>query len=948
MLALLALNANRQVSVDRLVDAVWDEDAPSTARGQIQICVSRLRRALKTAGLPDRITTRPPGYALRIEDGELDLQVFESLVTEGLAAAKHEDTKADAVRALEQALAIFAGEPLADIDCRLLRSVAMRLEERRLGATEEYIDLQLQLGRHHEVIDDLMSLVAEHPLRGRLRALQMTALHHAGRQADALATFQEARRELIDKIGVEPGAELRQLQMEILTSDTDGAPEDLPAAPDPVLVPRLLPPDIADFTNRTETVAEVRDLVRAAGSDDGSATPVIVAISGKGGVGKTRFALRTAHELAAQFPDGQLYAEVRDSDGRPVSPERVLGRFLRALGVPGSAIPDEIDECVALYRDRLAGRRVMVLLDDATDEAQILPLLPGSGRCLVMVTSRTRLGGLSGAHRIHLDVFQPGSAVALLERLLGHERVVAEPTYALELVNQCGGLPLALRVAAARLNARPHWPIGRLVERLRDEKHRLDGLAYAGSDIRSSINVSFEDLDDDGRLLLARLTLCETAEFPDWVAGPLLDWDVDTAADVLDSLVDAQLLDVVRTAGGTRYRLHELIRMFARERLATDPTAERLAALRRLIAGWLFLSDEAHRRAYGGNYTLIHGGSPRRELSAGLVDRILADPMQWLDDERTSLLTVIGQAADIGDHESCWDLALSMSTLFEARSYFRDWRDTVEVALPAVLRAGNRRGEAAMLYSDGTLQMNQHRLDSAGARLAAAHQIFADLGDPHGAALALRNLAWLDQAHGRMDAALDKYGEAITALESAGDRAGAAHVLYQMGYINLERGELDTAGRHCAVAREIARSIENQRLIAQLQTLQATVHLERDELEQADRSFSQALRMVRASRDRVGEAHVLYGTGLVRLRQGCFADARAVLNEATGLAEHGADQLLVGRVTLAIGAVHAGQEEADLAVSYTSRAIALFDQLDARHWRARALHQLNSIAAQPG
>ncbi|WP_405506195.1 NB-ARC domain-containing protein [Streptomyces cyaneofuscatus] len=961
ILSLLILSANQPVSVPRLIDAIWSESPPSTAKGQVQICVSQLRRSLGDIGLGGRICTKEPGYEIRIEEDELDLTAFERDVVAGLKAAR-DGSPADCVRYLRRGLALWHGEPLAGVDSRSVRAVALRMAERRLGVLEECIHAELQLGMHREVLTELMELVDAHPLRERLRGLQMTALNQAGRQADALAAYQDTRRELIEQLGVEPPAELRRLQMEILTGGEEEPEERAAPPPGPPPEPRLLPRGIPDLTDRSSEAGLMREALlgrtehrpgagpATAGARSGNGTDTgpgmkIVTISGMGGVGKTSLAIRVAHDIADEYPDGQLFAQLREGGIQPVGPERILGRFLRALGSPSSEIPSGLQERAEMYRHRVADRRLLVVLDDAADENQVFPLLPGGDRCAVLVTGRLRLSGIPGSVRIHLDELDSGSAMTMFERLVGRDRVLAEPSDALRVVHQCGGLPLALRMAAARLAARPHWTVGQLAGRLSDEGGRLDALAYGGNDMRASIMVSYQDLERDAQRLLARLALCEASEFPGWIAGPLMDRDPDATAELLDSLVDAQLVDTSWSPVGTRYRLHELIRVFARERLACEDSAsEQVVMLRRVMGVWLSLIDEAHSRTYGGDYTLVHSGAERRRLPDVWVEQLLADPMEWLDTERSAIMAAIGQAADLGADEICWDLALGMTTLYEARGYFEDWREAVETALSATLRAGNRRGEAALLYARGVLDLSQRRFGESRASLTAARSSFEELGEKHGAALALRNLAWLDRNEGGLETALDRATEALALLEEAGDLAGVAHTLYQIGQVDLELRRHAEAKRCCTRAMEIGRTIGSTRVIAQAGTLMGAVHTVSAEPAEAERALNEALGIVRSTGDKAGETYALYGLGVLRLSQDSPALAEQAFRHARALALESGDHMMMGKLYMGLGEVYDAQGRPAPAAATTSKAVNVFEKIGARLWRDRAAEQLHRIS----
>jgi DNA-binding SARP family transcriptional activator len=559
VLSMLLLDGGTVVSAEQLADALWEHTPPITARGQVQICVSALRKTLAKLGLADRIVTRPPGYLITVADGELDLHEFDRMTAQAQQAAAGGRLHA-AAAAYDEALALWQGSALADVESRALHATVARLEERRLATIEDRIDVELRRGHHQAVVGELRELIAAHPLRERLHAQQMRALAGAGRQAEALAAYRSARRMLVDELGLEPGRELRRLERVILTGGEPAPqapdPPDSGPAPGPVSVPHLLPVDPGLLTGREGPLAAVR---AAAGN---RSTAPVVAISGPPGAGASALAVHAAHTLVPAFTDGQLYARLRGPDDHPLDPAGVLGRFLRALGVRRADIPDGLDERAELYRDQLAGGHVLIVLDDAADERQVLPLIPGSPGCSVLVTSHRRLTGLTGAYRVHLAALRPPDAVRLLAGVLGRPRVDAEPDAAAELAALCDCLPLALRVCAARLAARPHWTLEHLVSRLRDPARRLDELSAGPLDVRARFATGLDGLSPTARALFCKLP-ATTGVFGSRLATRLLPGH-HRAEDALEELVDAQL--VTATAGPSpRYRLAGLARLFAAE-----------------------------------------------------------------------------------------------------------------------------------------------------------------------------------------------------------------------------------------------------------------------------------------------------------------------------------------------------------------------------------------------
>ena len=658
VLAVLLLERNRLVPLPRLIDAIWADAPPATARSQVQICVSALRRLLLVPGGGDAIRTRSLGYELVVAPGECDLDDLDRMLT-GARAAAGDGHPSAAVETYRAALGLWRGGALSDVDSALVHAAVLALQERRLAATEELIDLELALGRHEEASLRLASLVPAHPLREGLRWRQMVALHRCGRSADALEAYADLRRTLVDQLGIEPGQRVRDLQRAILAGDPAIV---LPGRSDPVAAPgptpRLLPPAIAVLTGRSALAAVVRDLMTT-----NHASTVVV--TGAAGVGKTALAVWVGQHVARTFPDGQLYAHVRGTTGKPASAHRILGRFLGALGVVGKALPTGLDERTDLFRSLIAGRRLLILVDDVTSEQQILPLIPGSAGSALMVTSRGRLPGLADARRVEVDVLDDASGLEMLAAAAGRDFGPAERVAARRLVAQCGGLPLVLGIAAARLAARPHWTCGDLSSRLEDDGRRLDELAHGGLAVRSSLSLSYEILTADARRLLRLLSVLDVPDVGGWVAAPLLDTGHPAAVDILETLVDARLVEAVAGSGVTRFRLHDLVRCYARERLAADEPGSNEAALRRMLGCLLHLTTEAHRRGSGGDYPLPHVPAPCWRPDRAVVDGMLADPLDWLGRERAVIVEAVALAVRADLLDFACDLASAAVCLFE-------------------------------------------------------------------------------------------------------------------------------------------------------------------------------------------------------------------------------------------------------------------------------------------
>jgi DNA-binding SARP family transcriptional activator len=1151
VLSMLLLEAGHVISVERLIDAVWDDDPPATARGQIQICISALRRRILAACGEDLIDTRRPGYLLRIAGHGFDLHDFEARVNEGRAARTAGDP-AGAARVLRSALALWRGPALADIDSILTRQGVGRLDERRLAVIGETLECSLQAGEHHEAIGELRALVAERPLHEHFWALLMAALYSAGRQAEALDAYRAARTALREELGIEPGSELRSLHEALLSgvfpppaalgyaARPPGAVRTAPgqgsgggsaaapgpggqgpggqrhervqdrvpepgydrvrpdgrasaprsahqdpaysgaypdaaypdsAGPDPyqdaygeeprrepyrerayqerryreqagrdpefesrdgrgragadgresgrgggkpfdaaadrgpgqgtagahgadptaaaapaasgaagagsgtaaggpsaqarpgagsnagafadvaagaVRSPSLLPAAIPDFIGRDENVASVLRQLRAhdGGHGRGQAVPICV-IVGPGGAGKTTLAVHVAHRLAAEFPDGQLFADLRAGD-RPVSPSDILERFLRALGVLGPSLPRTLEERAELFRDLVSDRRLLIVLDDAMTERQVTCLLPGTADCAVLVTSRRRLTGLPSTGRVEIGALSEPGAVELLTHFVGPERVAADPEGVAELSRLCGRLPLALRICAARLAARPHWSVADLVDRLLDESRRLDELGHGEMTVRASISLTYDSLSDDARLLFRRLALLDVPNFAAWVGSPLLEVDVLRAQEALEVLAEAYLIDASPGPGGqVRYSFHDITRPFAQERLVEEGADERGAALERWLGALLSLTGEAHRREYAGGFLERRSPASRWRLPDRLVERLLADPLAWYEQERSAIVAAVRQAAVSGMVEHSWDLALSSVTIFEAHCYFDDWRETHEVALKAACRAGDLHGEAAMRYSLGSLHMFEQSSAPAKRQFDQAYALYEQLGDDHGAALVLRNMAYLDRLAGDLVSARARWEAALGVFQVSGDRIAEAHVLHNMAHAHLDCGEEDAALELLARADAICRQVGNRRVAAQVQNRMGELHLRKGRLDEAYAAYSAVLESVRAARDRVGECYALLGLAAVDRRRGRPDAAAARLTEALDLAVGSRARMAESRVALALGEVLlAGDLEA--AQGYAQRALRGFEAIGATLQQAQAMVLRGRVRAAAG
>ncbi len=564
VLAMLLLSCGQEVPRERLIEAVWPTGAPATGRTQVAICVTALRKLFRQAGCDDDvIVTAQRGYLVPSPPHRIDAVDFADRVADGRGAVR-QGRIAVAIARFTEALALWRGPALPGLHGGPIERAVGRLEQERLAVHEELAALKLAVGQHETVAGELAVLVGQHPTRQTARAQLMLAQYRCGQRSDALATFAEGSR-LAERDGTEPAAALRDLHDAIL-NDSIVVPVGASEAPEPV--PAQLPADVPAFTGRACELSVLDHLV----ADDGTGPPQVGLVTGGPGVGKTGLAVHWAHRVAERFPQGQLFVDLHGHDeAAPLAPGVVLARFLRALGVPDHRIPAGVAERAALYRSVVHGRRMLVVLDNALSFAQVAPLIPGTGTCGVLVTSRGQLSELidrHGAHRLRLRPLAMTAAVELLDRMVADARVAGDPAGTVVLAQLCDGLPLALRVVAARLVAKPHWTVDHLVRKLADPARRLDELCAGDQDVRARILTSYRELGPCAATLFRSLAMVDQGGFGVAVAAAAAGTGPDEAEGLLESLVDAHLVDVVGrdSSGGVRYRLDMLPFLLARER----------------------------------------------------------------------------------------------------------------------------------------------------------------------------------------------------------------------------------------------------------------------------------------------------------------------------------------------------------------------------------------------
>ncbi|MGW3211555.1 BTAD domain-containing putative transcriptional regulator [Streptomyces parvus] len=940
LLAALACRAGEIMSKEDLIDVVWGDDPPVTVRSQLQICVSAARRILADVGMDDALKTHPFGYSLILEPGQRDIDDFARLVSEARASCDlgHFDR---AVRNYRSALSLWRGSALNDLDSEVLRRKAVALNEERLTVLEDCIDVELLRGRERNLLPELTNHVPEYPLREKLRGQLMLTLHRTGRRTAALQVYREGRERMVQDLGLEPSDELRRLELGILND----APELTPvyAQPTGPTVPRQLPPPSGRFVGRGDLVEALGARLASKQASDHQAIRS-VNIYGQGGIGKTSLAIHVAHQLTQEhFPDGQLYYDLHGSGPAHVTPARALDYFLRTLGVTPSDIPEGVDERAAMFRSRVADREMLLLLDDAADEAQIKPLLPGGGGCAVLVTSRRSQTGISMLQNIRLDILNASESVELLGHIIGDKRARAEPDAVADVARKVDGLPLALSIVGARLAAAPHRTVSSMAHRILDDRRRLDELMHNDQAVRSTIASTYDGLRPEVRRLLAKLSLFNMETIPGWMAGAVAGRGPEEAHDLLDEAAACQLLAAgeAEPTDRPRYRTHNLIRLFLMEAASELTEAERRDAVFHGIGAWLALVDRAHRQLYGGNFTLVRGKSPRWEPPGEVVREVVADPLGWMERERSGLVAAIAVASEYGFDEACWDLAVALVTLFEVRQYHDDWQVTHEMALQLVLRTGNVRGEAATRCSLGSMYLSQRNVEQALPYLEKSRALFEELGDADGMALSVRNIALCWHIQGSLDKALRAYRHAADLFLEAGDPVGQAHIWCNTAQIHVSRGNPALAEKQLTAALRTCRKVGNPRVTSQVLFRLGELQLGGGHAERALALFREALTIVRTQLDQIGEGYVQRGLGAAHLSLGNLAEAARCFQSALSIADATGSPQDAARAKGGLGEVYLAQRQYQRARILLEQALPVVSGSD-----VRAVARFSALLAQ--
>jgi DNA-binding SARP family transcriptional activator len=894
LLAALLLQAGRVVPVDDIAETLWGAGPPPSAAVTVRNYVKRLRQALGEGGR-DRISFRQHGYLISVGEDELDVSRFENLLASAAAAARVGSWDQAAALA-QEALWLWRGEPLADIDSDVLAlRERPRLAELGLQAVETRVEAELRLGRHNEVLAEVQRLAADHPLREHLHALLMLALYRCGRQAEALTAYQQARAVLVGELGIEPGAELRDLQQQILAADpaldlppeavTGGLGAGAVRAP-ASQVPRQLPAAVADFTGRRAELAALTELLDGAAAGP-PGTVVISAIGGMAGVGKTALALHWAHRAATRFPDGQLYVNLRgfDPSGAPVTAADAIRAFLNALGVAPERVPPRPEAQAGLYRSLLAGRTMLIVLDNARDEQQVRPLLPACAGSLVLVTSRSQLAGLAagGARLVSLDVLAEPEARQLLAARLGHTRAAAEPEALSEIAVLCGCLPLALAVAAARLATRPRLSLASLAAELRDSSGLLDALDSGdpAASVRAVFSWSYQQLSAQAARMFRLLGLHPGPDITTAAAASLAAIAEADARRLLQGL-DRAHLTAEHLPG--RYALHDLLRAYAAEQARdTDSDTDRREATGGMLDYYL------HTAARAG--LLLNPSKEPAALAPSRPGAAAGQPadyrqaLAWFEAEHQVLLAAVTLAAGSGFDAHAWQLPWAMADFLQARGHWQEWAATQRIALAAATRLGDTAARAlsGRLLASACTLLGDH--DQALGHCASSLALYQRLGDRLGQARIQHSLGVLADGQRRYADALGHSEQALRLYQAIGDKANEASALNDVGWDYALLGDYQQARAFCRQAVTLSAEADLRWLEGAAWDSVGYAEHHLGNLTEAAACYQRALSLYRDSGDRFNEADTLTHLGDTRHAAGQLAPAREAWQQALAILE---------------------------------------------------------------
>ncbi|MEU2956151.1 AfsR/SARP family transcriptional regulator [Streptomyces xanthochromogenes] len=931
VLGTLLLGTGRVLPIGRLVESAWAENPPATASHQVRKAVADLRRRIPDGG--EVIVTDGPGYRVELGPEQLDLSEFALLVQSARDAAGG-GRPGEAAEALRAALGLWRGPILSGAGGPVIEAAATAFEERRLAAAESLFELRLGFGESTELVGDIRDFAQSHPLRETLRAQLMLALYRAGRQAEALEEYGRVRELLVEELGVDPGPGLTRVYEGILRESPElaapvpaPAPAPVtPAAPAPAApadAPCTLPYDLADFTGRERELAELLD---CAGRDYARHSR-IVALDGMGGSGKTSLAVHAAHSLAGEFPDGQLYIDLHGytPGEEPVTPGGALDSLLRALGVPGERIPEDLAGRTALWRATITGRRLLLLLDNAADAADVRPLMPTGPGCLVLVTSRARLVELDSAQWISVDVMSPQECAKLVAETLGEQRYAAEPEAAAELARLCGHLPLALRIATARLRNRPRWTLRYLADRLRDEARRLDELSSGQRSVAATLRLSYQALDQECRTAFRILALHPRGDIDVHSAAALLGTDPRDAEDILELLLDVHLLQQPEIG---LYTFHDLVRSFAHSLRSGATEGADDASVHRLLDYYLAATDSACQVMFPGRRRIPAGPEETSVTAPRFAGRGQAE--HWFAREQGALLGMVGVARRLGCDRHTVLLTRNLAFQLSARGQLEEFRSMGLEAVSAARRLGELSLLGVSLSNLGVACWKLGRFTEAVEIATEGRNVAEQLGD-------LQTLAHSESTLGQLNSLLGHFPQALSHLEKSigyerelGTSRAEAESLTLLSTLYEQWGRHEEAAaaarRAIALCDEVGRHENKLVALTDLAFAQACI----GDDEAAEVSLKQARALCEENRDPGQVALALALSAEVCHRLGRTEQAVEFGDHALSTVSSNVSPLRRAKIENTVGRYLCRRGDAVAALSLHERAYELAGSLDFR------------------
>jgi DNA-binding SARP family transcriptional activator/Flp pilus assembly protein TadD len=941
VLAILLLAAGQPVSIEAIIDRLWDDEAPPKARGSVHTYIARLRGRLhrQLGEAEARVVSRPGTYALEVDPERVDLQRFRRLHAQARAIADSGDDE-HALQLLDEAEELWRGEPLSGLSGEWVRQVRTSIENVHQEAIGERLTLALAAGRHAELVGELYGLVVQHPYNESFVEHLMVTLYRCGRQGDALEAYRQARHRLVGDLGAEPAPSLRGMFERILHGDSDLAAPPVRRRAHNVPLADNLPRDTPDFTGRE---VELSQLFAVASST--STAVAITAVDGMAGIGKSALVLHAAHRLAERYPDGRLYLHLRahDPNRSPVDPADGLEALLRLVGEDPQRIPMTLEERAALWRARLASRRALIVLDDVADPDQVRPFLPGASGCFVLITSRHRLTGLDGVRPLSLDLLASNEAARLFRQIVGHDRPL-DARAVDEVVQLCGHLPLAITIVANQLRHRPARAVGDLAARLSGARDRLADMQAGDNHLTTAFELSYRALSPVRRRAFRRLGLHVGADLGADAAAALIGCAPAEAGRVLEELIDRHLVEEPRAG---RVRFHDLLRVFARERAAAEESSEEpQRVVRRLLDFYLHTAARAdrtlfpHRRRVDVDVSCVPADPPA-------VDE-LRTASAWLNAERANILACIRYAAEREISTHAVRLSHVLATYLERSARWEDAAQVHEIAYRVCRETGDRRGAADAELDLSLAHSRTGHNDSAFEHARSALDAFRELGDRYGEAETFDHLARVCWLSGRNQTALSYAERALELFRSAGEEHGEANALLHRGIALWHLGRAAEAVPVFERSREIFRSVGDRANEAVISNNLGEILLGQGYHRDALALFGEALSILREVAWRQNEAVALNNIANIHRYRGRYAESLHFYREALSVYRETGDRRHEADALSNIGTIYLQQDRHAEALIHFQKALSMSREIRDLYEETRALHSIGEAQRGSG